>query len=63
MGVDYFDNDNKDNIKDIYKKSSKLFCKLLWKVIQKYYLKAKIKINTKKVFQLNIIFKENLKIA
>ena len=61
MGVDYFDNSNKDNIKDIYKKSSKLFCNLLWNVIQKHYLKAKIKINTKKSFPAKYYFQRKPK--
>lgn len=50
MGVSYFENKKSDNIYDINKKANKIFCNLLWKVVQKNYLKKKIQINNKKDF-------------
>ena len=50
MGAKFFKIKEEDNIKIIQDKSIKLFTILLWEVIQKHYLKRKIKINTNKLF-------------
>ena len=50
MGIKFFKIKDEDDIKVIQDKSIKLFCVLLWEVIQKYYLNKKIKLNTKRLF-------------
>ncbi len=56
MGTNFFSIKDNDNIKDIHNKSEKLFCNLLWKVIQKYYLNRDIKIDNKKKFPAKYYF-------
>ncbi len=49
MGVKFFQNNEKDNIKTIQNKANKIFSDLLWDVIKKNYLNVNIKISTKKL--------------
>ncbi|MDA7604049.1 formyltransferase family protein [Candidatus Pelagibacter sp.] len=56
MGTKFFSIKDKDNIKDIHEKSEKLFCNLLWNVVQKYYLNKDMKIYNKKEFPAKYYF-------
>ena len=59
LGVHNFKIKEKENIKKIKIKSEKLFCKLLWNVIQKHYLNKDIKLNTKQSFPAKYYFQRN----
>lgn len=61
MGVKFFLIKDKENIKDIYNKSEKLFCNLLWNVIKKYYLRERIKVDNKKTFPSKYYFQRQAK--
>lgn len=56
LGSSFFKINQKDNIKFIKDKSEEIFCHLLWKVIQKFYLKKNIKIENKKVYPAKYYF-------
>lgn len=59
LGVEYFKIGEKENIKNIKIKSEKIFYKLLWDVIQKYYLNKDIKLNIKQSFPAKYYFQRS----